>query len=64
MNLRYLTGEQVKQIKDLLAMKTLGPDSFITTLKEIEIGESYEFLNISILDRLFRMWGLDKGMVK
>ena len=62
MNLRCLTGEQVKQIKNLLSMKTLGPDSFITTLKEIEIGESYEFLNISILDRLFRMWELERAI--
>ena len=62
MNLRCLTGEQVKQIKNLLAMKTLGPDSFVTTLKEIEIGESYEFLNISIFDRLFRRWELDTAI--
>ena len=61
-NLRCLTEQQVKQIKALLAMKTLGPDSFVTTLKEIEVGESYEFLNIVVLDRLFRMWELDKAI--
>ena len=62
MNLRCLTGEQVKQIKDLLAMKTLGPDSFITTLKEIEVGESYEFLNISILKR--SLWSIQSAAKK
>ena len=61
-NLRCLTEQQVKQIKALLAMKTLGPDSFVTTVKEIEVGKSYEFLNIAVFDRLFRMWELDKAI--
>ena len=61
-NLRCLTEQQAKQIKTLLVIKTLVPDSFVTTLEEIEVGESYEFLNISIIDRLFRMWELDKAI--
>lgn len=60
LNLGQLTGQQVQQIKALLEIKTVGVDCFLTTLKEIEVGRSYEFLSIFILDHLYRKWELDK----
>lgn len=59
-NLRQLSHQQVKQVKALLEIKKFGADCFLTTLKEIEVGRSYEFLNIFVLDHLYRMWKLDR----
>ena len=59
-NLGQLIEQQVQQIRALLKIKTLGLNCFLTTLREIEVGRSYEFLNIFVLDHLYRMWKLDK----
>jgi len=59
-NLGQLIEQQVQQIRALLKIKTLGLNCFLTTLREIEVSRSYEFLNIFVLDHLYRMWKLDK----
>ena len=40
----------------------MGEEALVTTWQQIKIGASYDYLTVSILDRLFRMWELDKAI--
>jgi hypothetical protein len=41
----------------LISLKDITEDSFITSLGEIKIKGSYEYLIVVILDKLWYLWG-------
>jgi hypothetical protein len=59
-NLGRLTEKEVNILKTLISLKDISEDSFITSLGEIKIKGSYEYLIVVILDKLWYLWGLDK----
>ena len=57
-----LSEKETENLRALRQLKDLGEDALVTTWQQIKIGASYDYLTIIVLDRLYRMWGLDKAI--
>jgi transposase len=55
-----ISPKQVEQIKQIQALKNLEKETLVTSWEKIQIGHSYEYLNIQILHKIFQLWDLEK----
>ena len=57
-----LSEKETENLRLLKELKDLGEEAVVTTWQQIKIVASYDYLSVSVLDRLYRMWGLDKAI--
>jgi len=55
-----LSPKEAETLKELWELKKLGKKVLVTSWEKIVIGASYEYLSIEVLDRIFKVWGLEE----
>lgn len=59
-NLGQLSPEKVEKVRTFLSLSELKQDSFVTSWKDIETKKCYTFLLPAILDKIWKLWELNK----
>lgn len=59
-NLGQLSAQEVEKVRTFLSLSELKPDSFVTNWDFIETKKCYSFLLPVVLDKIWRLWELNK----